>query len=584
MLKKNLLFLAIISLFLINNASASVNLIPDGSFNQGTGVWTLLCTGDADVCGIVASESYDANGSLDVTDSAGSTEDTADLYQTFDFHEGDALCFHQTGGSCQTRVLMYLDQTQVYTSDGRIYRHFADCYVDTSFTERNIDINVYSDGDGSNNVSWNLDYIYTYNTPIILGLELQGEGAIYNGETITIDSNTSGTDQKLFCSYDANTSTDTFALVPNGSFENAFAGWKNTDVVGETTAIFPDAKWASEGSYSLSILMEGDGSPTIYPMDYTQYPADTNICFDLNQDEGDGNTIYTYKIYDNNSGAAVATLNLDSNVAHTETLCGVLTDEGFYIELSRNNTADDMNVYIDNVRAKTTKHITSAQNICDSVSSFTDNPSCSFTWDKATDQNVHCSIYDENGNYSHMRHITVCDSDPTCNDYIMPSLIDYLTVTDIANVTHSLDYNRVAFDAIADTESSTYSIESSYTSVLEVMQMIRNAQSGHEYFIYTSSDGTSFSFNDSLTFGHSGTIHNDGIQKNYVGLSDWNFSFEDILTASELKYYQLRIREPLKYYPNVVYSDDWIVQPTPLFADVNERYMSSHPGTFFLSK
>lgn len=152
------------------------------------------------------------------------------------------------------------------------------------------------------------------------------------------------------------------------------------------------------------------------------------------------------------------------------------------------------------------------------------------------------------------------------------SLTGKLIVTDIENVTHTLNSTNVDFFPTNESNQIIYSIENDYTSSLNIPQTIFNSLTdGRQYWIYTATpsqyDAGIWVFDDSLTFGPSVS---EVLQKIWNGSDrQYEYSFSDTLLPGEKKFYQLKYLAPYKHYFSIKDSLDWVNQYNPGLIDNN---------------
>ena len=90
-----------------------------------------------------------------------------------------------------------------------------------------------------------------------------------------------------------------------------------------------------------------------------------------------------------------------------------------------------------------------------------------------------------------------------------------------------------------------------------------------QYGVYTSSDGSNWVFNESLTYGYSSSF-NDPVQKIPLGNSIYESSFSTSLESGVISYYKLKPYTVPLYYQTINNSLDWISYNKPtLYEDGN---------------
>lgn len=140
---------------------------------------------------------------------------------------------------------------------------------------------------------------------------------------------------------------------------------------------------------------------------------------------------------------------------------------------------------------------------------------------------------------------------------------NYLSVIDIQNSTHRVDFNSVnIFPTTLDYNDTTFSVQNNFVQTLSVPIMAWNSlQNGKQYFVYTSIDGVNWAFNDSLTYG---TTNYDPIQKIWIdGNHSYYYGITDSLVAGQKKYYSFRFQPPARYWLQLKDSLDWFQQLNP---------------------
>lgn len=143
---------------------------------------------------------------------------------------------------------------------------------------------------------------------------------------------------------------------------------------------------------------------------------------------------------------------------------------------------------------------------------------------------------------------------------------DYLVVEDISNSAHTIDLNSVNIFPTKDTNETVFSIlnNSTYSVTVPIVAW-NNSKNGNQYFIYTSTDGNTWTFNDSLTYG---TSPYDPIQKIWVDAnSSYKYEQTDSFTADEKTYYSIRYQPPVKYWNEIKNSSEWFNQLEPTESD-----------------
>lgn len=142
-----------------------------------------------------------------------------------------------------------------------------------------------------------------------------------------------------------------------------------------------------------------------------------------------------------------------------------------------------------------------------------------------------------------------------------------LKITPISNVTKNQKSTVIELSPSEYDETISWKAESFYDLSLSVDYNIFNPLTdGRQYFIYTSSDGNNFEFDDTLTFG---STNSNPIQKIWDEVNDrYSYNFTDVLTPNETKYYRLTYRNPYKHYFSIN-NLDWFNNLVPFPLDTN---------------
>lgn len=144
----------------------------------------------------------------------------------------------------------------------------------------------------------------------------------------------------------------------------------------------------------------------------------------------------------------------------------------------------------------------------------------------------------------------------------------YLTFTSIENI-GGFSFGSVDITPADNTKQIIFKVDSNSSVSETPLFNIFNSRflDEKQYFIFTSPDGNSFVFNDTLTFG---STESNPIQKIWSEQNKrYTYSFEDTLTAGETKYYKLTYRSPYKHFFSIVDSTEWLVQLQPNVLDNN---------------
>lgn len=141
------------------------------------------------------------------------------------------------------------------------------------------------------------------------------------------------------------------------------------------------------------------------------------------------------------------------------------------------------------------------------------------------------------------------------------------TVENIANL-GSYYFDSLHLNPSDETKELIVKITNVYPAATDLNIFIENSlNDGRQYFIYTSSDGISWVFNDSLT---NGTTDSNPIQKIWDDTNKvYQYRFQESFLASEIKYYKFTYRLPSRYYSTVASSSSWWNQYEPEQQDIN---------------
>lgn len=143
----------------------------------------------------------------------------------------------------------------------------------------------------------------------------------------------------------------------------------------------------------------------------------------------------------------------------------------------------------------------------------------------------------------------------------------YLTFTPIQN-SNNWEYGSIIIRPDDEIDEIIFRVDSNSTATQNPNFKIKNSlNDGRQYFIYTSEDGTSWAFNDSLTYG--ATIDTP-IQKIYNQSEQiYDHSFTDTLVPEETKFYKLIYQHPYKYWQTIAFNPEWFSQLEPSIDDIN---------------
>lgn len=143
----------------------------------------------------------------------------------------------------------------------------------------------------------------------------------------------------------------------------------------------------------------------------------------------------------------------------------------------------------------------------------------------------------------------------------------YLTITPIQNIA-SFSYSSIDFIPIDELGIMIWRVDSnSATSETPTFKIFNGRTDGKQYFIYTSSDGVTYAFDDTLTFG---STNENPMQKIWSNVNRfYTYSFDDTLTGLETKYYKLTYKSPYKHFFSIANNSEWQEHLVPNVLDQN---------------
>ncbi len=155
----------------------------------------------------------------------------------------------------------------------------------------------------------------------------------------------------------------------------------------------------------------------------------------------------------------------------------------------------------------------------------------------------------------------------------------YLTITPIKNIA-SFSYASVDFIPVNEAGEMIWRVDSnSSVSETATFKIINGRTDGRQYFIFTSSDGTVYSFDDTLTFG---STNENPIQKIWNERDKfYTYSFDDTLTANQTKYYKLTYRSPYRHWFSIADSEEWQQHLTANVLDQNTFFIDEYSISSF---
>ncbi len=146
----------------------------------------------------------------------------------------------------------------------------------------------------------------------------------------------------------------------------------------------------------------------------------------------------------------------------------------------------------------------------------------------------------------------------------------YLTFTPIENIS-SFSFGSITINPSGFANQVIWRVDSNST-IAETPKfiLINSLRDSRQYFIFTSSDGINYAFNDTLTYGSTNINPIQKIWDEDLGPSGkYRHSFEDTLTAGETKFYKLIYRMPYKHWFSIKNSTEWFNQLEPIIEDFN---------------
>ena len=188
----------------------------------------------------------------------------------------------------------------------------------------------------------------------------------------------------------------------------------------------------------------------------------------------------------------------------------------------------------------------------------------------------------EAGDYNLAVQSTLIDFNSDYDEYSITVIrpeFTYLTITPIENIA-SWSFGSVDFVPSTEADTIIWRVDSNSTGVeTPVYNIVNSRTDGRQYFIYTSSDGVHYPFDDTLTYGSSYT---NPVQKLWNELTEqYDYNFSDTLSALETKYYKLTYKNPYKSYNSLSGSTDWEITFNPNVIDLNSVQYDSYATSGF---
>lgn len=151
------------------------------------------------------------------------------------------------------------------------------------------------------------------------------------------------------------------------------------------------------------------------------------------------------------------------------------------------------------------------------------------------------------------------------------SATDALTVEaiqGIASITPSFTSQQITLNGTDQSTDLIFRAKTSSSSFNFRTNWVNADSSGKQYFIYTSTDGTNWSFNDTLTFG---ATNSTPIQKIWNG-TNYAYSFSPTVYQNTWTYFKLSYMQPALYWNTIKESTDWINVNNPsAYTDSNNQ-------------
>lgn len=193
---------------------------------------------------------------------------------------------------------------------------------------------------------------------------------------------------------------------------------------------------------------------------------------------------------------------------------------------------------------------TGTYDLCTSSSSTYYNPFCSFSnpFSSGSTDTVYCVSY----NTSTLENST----EKTFSLVTQASLSDSLSCSGITNSTCSVSDSAVNVDPTNESNELTFSVSNtSYDVINGTISILNSLNDSKQYFVYTSSDGTNWTFNDTLTFG---SDNNNPVQKIWSTSSErYLHSITTDFQPIQTIYIKLVYSSVPVYWETIGSSSDW---------------------------
>jgi len=149
--------------------------------------------------------------------------------------------------------------------------------------------------------------------------------------------------------------------------------------------------------------------------------------------------------------------------------------------------------------------------------------------------------------------------------------LDAEPIQNISSISLSDTNNAITLNSVSNTGNLIFRARTGESSYTFTTFFSNNDRSGKQYFVYTSSDGINWTFNDSLTFG---ATNSTPIQKIWNdGSNNFDYSFSNTLSQDVWVYYKLVYSEIPKFWGAIGGSVDWInVNPSQVVSESSGKH------------
>ena len=144
-------------------------------------------------------------------------------------------------------------------------------------------------------------------------------------------------------------------------------------------------------------------------------------------------------------------------------------------------------------------------------------------------------------------------------------------IQNISSISLSDTNNAITLNSVSNTGNLIFRARTGESSYTFTTFFSNNDRSGKQYFVYTSSDGVNWTFNDSLTFG---ATNSTPLQKIWnTGSNNFDYSFSNTLSQDVWVYYKLVYSEIPKFWGAIGGSVDWInVNPSQVVSESSGKH------------